>query len=52
MKSGKRPTRAQKIFIELRGLNPSNWFVERETSAELVIMHRQTGTIKRFPKAG
>jgi hypothetical protein len=52
MKAGKRPTRAQKKLLRDKGLNPYNWLVERVTSTELVIMHRETGTIKRFPKAG
>jgi hypothetical protein len=50
MKQPKRPTRAQKKVIEQHKLNPSNWFVERDTPAEMVIVHRGTGTVKVIRK--
>jgi len=43
MKSGKRPTRRQKAEIKLAGLNVENWLVERDTTTELVIIHRSSG---------
>lgn len=50
MKHGKKPTRSQKILIELRGLDPENWLIERDTVGELVILHRKTGSIKTIKK--
>lgn len=50
MKQPKRPTRDQKKVIEQHKLNPSNWFVERDTPAEMVIVHRETGTVKVIRK--
>lgn len=50
MKQPKRPTRAQKKVIEQHKLNPSNWFVERDTPTEMVIVHRETGTVKVIQK--
>ncbi|AFC32160.1 hypothetical protein PM3016_5460 [Paenibacillus mucilaginosus 3016] len=50
MKQGTRPTRRQKIVIAKVKLNPENWLVERETPEELVIMHRNTSTVKRIWK--
>lgn len=43
MKNPKRPTRRQKEQIEQRKLNPENWFVERDTVGELVLINKQTG---------
>ncbi|WP_169810211.1 DUF6906 family protein [Paenibacillus glacialis] len=43
MKSGKRPTRRQKIDIKLAGLIVENWLVERDTTTELVIINRFSG---------
>lgn len=43
MKHGKCPTRAQKIFLKEKHLNPDNWFVCRDNSFEMEIEHRHTG---------
>ncbi|MBU5442057.1 hypothetical protein [Paenibacillus sp. MSJ-34] len=48
MKQAKRPTRKQKTVIDGYGLNPNNWFVERDTPQEMVIIHRHTGSIRRL----
>jgi len=46
MKQGTRPTRRQKIEIKGYGLNAENWLVERDTTAELVIVHRSSGKLR------
>ena len=46
MKHGKNPTAKQKKLITKMGLNVENWLVERETSDELVIVHRLTDKTK------
>ncbi|WP_203421464.1 DUF6906 family protein [Brevibacillus borstelensis] len=50
MKQPKKPTRRQKEEIVFRGLTPQNWLVERDTPDEFVVVHRYTGTTKRFGK--
>ncbi len=50
MKNAKRPTRRQKDEIKQRGLKPENWLVERDSTVEFVIVHRDTGTKRRFRK--
>lgn len=50
MKHGKSPTRAQKILLRSYRLDPANWFVVKNTSNEMVITHRHTGTTRTIPK--
>lgn len=50
MKHGKNPTVKQKKLITKMGLNVENWLVERETSDELVIVHRLSGKTKVIRK--
>lgn len=50
MKQQTRPTRRQKVEIELAGLNPANWLIERDVPSELVLVHRNTGTIRRLKR--
>jgi hypothetical protein len=51
MKSGKKPTVNQRKFIKSKRLNPENWLVERDTTTEMVLVHRhfenKTRTIKK-----
>lgn len=49
MKHPVRPTRAQKKLIRSWGLNPENWYVERATGTETVIVHRYSGETKTIP---
>lgn len=51
MKQEKRPTRRQKIAIKAAGWDPENWFVERDTGAEMVIVNRKSGKAKTIRKA-
>lgn len=48
MKHGKKLTRKQKEFLASKRLNPINWLVERNTNDKLVVVHKQTGTVKMF----
>ena len=50
MKHGKRPTVSQKKLIKEKGLNYENWLVSKNTTTELVIVHRHTGTKKVINK--
>jgi len=50
MKQPKRPTKRQKDEMSFYGLDYENWLVERDTPDEFVVVHRYTGTIKRFGK--
>mgnify|MGYP000922273984 CR=1 FL=1 len=49
MKHGRRPTRAQKIYIKWCGFNPANWLVVSENGEELLLTHRYTGTVRVLP---
>ena len=40
MKHGKKPTREQRKLMEKWKVNCQDWFVERETLHELVLIHR------------
>lgn len=40
MKHGKKPTVSQRKFIAGKRLNPENWLVSKDTSAEMVLVHR------------
>lgn len=50
MKQGKRPNRRQKKELEARNLNPANWLVERDSTTELVLIHRFSGNKKTIKK--
>ena len=52
MKHGKNPTVRQKKLISGMGLNVENWLIERETDAEVVIVHRQSNTTRKIKKEG
>ena len=38
----KKPTRAQKIFLKSKGLNPDNWLVVSDDRHRIVVMHRHS----------
>lgn len=50
MKQKRRATRKQKDLIKSSGWNPDNWFVERDTPIEMVIVHRHTNSKKTIAK--
>jgi len=52
MKQGTSPTLKQKKLIEEAGWNPNNWLVERDLPSEMILIHRNTGTLKVLKKVG
>ena len=52
MKHGKKPTVAQRNLIAKWRLDWRDWLVERETSTELVLIHRHFDNTKRIIPKG
>lgn len=50
MKHGKKPTVAQRKYIQSFRLNPENWLVVRDNNDEFVIRHRLSGKEKKLPR--
>ena len=55
MKNGKKPTLAQKKFLQGKGLVPENWLIVKDTPVELVGVSRaallkRTGKTRTFRK--
>ena len=55
MKNGKKPTLAQKKFLQGKGLVPENWLIVKDTPVELVVDSRaallkRTGKTRTFRK--
>ena len=51
MKHGKKPTREQRKLMTKWKVNTYDWLVERETSTELVLIHKHfENTKKIIPK--
>ncbi|GKX29045.1 hypothetical protein SH1V18_15250 [Vallitalea longa] len=50
MKHGKRPTRRQKKLMSDKKLNYSDWLVVKDCEETFVVVHKKSGTIRRFPK--
>lgn len=46
MKHGKKPTKAQKIILKERHLNPDNWLIVKNTPEEMVVVHRYTSATR------
>ena len=42
MKHGKKPTVKQCRFIKEHGLNAENWLVVKDTTTEMVLLHRHS----------
>lgn len=51
MKHGKRPTKAQKIFLKSKRLNYDNWLVVKDDSKEIVILNKESNKVRTFEKA-
>jgi hypothetical protein len=50
LRRGKKPTRKQKIRLGQAGLAPENWLVVRQKpNGELVVLHKNTNTIRVIP---
>ena len=52
MKNAKKPTRAQRKLIEYYKLDAHDWLVIKDTSTELVIVHRHSDRTMRTIKKG
>ena len=50
MKHGTKPTREQRKLMAKCNVDTYDWLVERETSTELVLIHRHFDTKKIIPK--
>lgn len=40
MKQLKKPTREQRKLIQSKRLNTDNWMIERDTTTEMVLVHK------------
>ena len=49
MKHGRKPTVAQRKYIQSFRLNPENWLVVRDNNDEFVIRHRLSDKEKKLP---
>lgn len=51
MKHGKKPTREQRKLIERWGMDAHDWMVVKDTSTEMLIVHRHSDRTRRtIPK--
>lgn len=51
MKHGKKPTREQRKLLEQWRLKPTDWLVCKDTSSEMILVHRLSDrTIRTIPK--
>lgn len=48
MKQLRKPTRAQKIFLQKKRMNPVDWMVERDTPTEMVLVHKHFNGTRRI----
>lgn len=46
MKNGKKPTKAQRIYLKEHRLNPDNWLIYKNTSTEMRLIHRYANTTR------
>ena len=52
MKQLKKPPREQRKLIQSKRLNPDNWMVERDTTTEMVLVHKHFDNKKRIIPKG
>lgn len=52
MKHGKKPSRSQRIFIKSKRLNPENWMIERDTTEQMVLVHKLFDNKKKIIPKG
>lgn len=50
MKNGKNPTKSQKQLLRQYGFHPDDWLISKNTSTELVLIHRHTEQVRQVPK--
>lgn len=52
MKHGLRLTKKQKEFLASKGLDPKNWLSVKNTSTEMVFVHKESKETRTFAKVG
>ena len=52
MKNGKKPTREQRKLLQQWKLDTYSWLVVKDTSTEMVLVHRNFDSIKRIIPKG
>ena len=52
MKQLKKPTREQRKLIQEQELNPAEWMIERDTTTEMVLVHRKNDNKKKIIPKG
>ena len=52
MKQLKKPTREQRKLIQSKRLNPDSWMIERDTTTEMVLVHKHFDNKKRIIPKG
>lgn len=51
MKNGKKPTYEQRKIIQAAGLDAHDWLVVKDTSTDMVLVHKHSNTtIRVIPK--
>lgn len=48
MKHGKKPTRQQRKLLQAKRLDPSVWFVVKDTPEQMVLVHRHSDKTTRI----
>lgn len=48
MKHGKKPTRQQRKLLQAKRLDPSVWFVVKDTPEQMVLVHRYSDKTTRI----
>ncbi|AJD92063.1 hypothetical protein JMA_27460 [Jeotgalibacillus malaysiensis] len=49
MKSGKRPSRAERYVLIKYGCNPRNWLISKKVEGRFLLRHRLTDQTKEIP---
>lgn len=50
MKNGKKPTYEQRKVIQMVGLDAHDWLVVKDTSTEMVLIHKYSNTSRTIMK--
>lgn len=50
MRSGKKPTRAERKLLARWSLDPANWLVCKRGPEKTVVRHRHTEAVKEIPE--
>lgn len=52
MKHGTKPTYEQRKLIQDWGLDSHDWLVVKDTSTEMLLVHRHSNATRTIPKGG